>query len=166
MYIDLLSIEGKYRGISRVLSLKLKSYKEFNKLLLLYEKYLNWLAAKEGLNANLYSDSALHMLEELKNEFLIRGSHCEIIFFSDNPNEFYLGEGFLGFDAYWVNEGLSFLEEGCEIDNYFLQKLNENGLFSNYENAKEFCEMRMQTMVHSTQQCEKEADIRPFCIWN
>jgi len=161
MYIDLLPIEGKYRGVSRHLGLKnvkLKKWQEFTKI---YDKYLDWLAKQD----NSFNESVLQVLKELRDAMLTRGSNCEIICYTDNPEEFYLGKGFLGFDAYWVNESLSVLEGGSQIEENFINKINRNGLFPNYEDAQVFCETQMKAMASSEQQCEREANIRPFCIW-
>ena len=90
----------------------------------------------------------------------------EIICFSDNPDEFYTEEGFLGFDAYWVEEAISGLADGCEVTDYFQDKLNVNGLFSSYEDAQKFCdEWKKDIDANDPSPWVIETKPRPFCVW-
>ena len=169
MYIDLFPVMGKYRGMSRSLgSQQLKSSRKWRVYFSIYEKYLDWIARQKrpGLESNIYSESAMQILIELRDERIKRDTPCEITFFSDNQDEFHIGAGFLGFDAYWVEDGTSGVEDGCSISDNHRQKLNENGLFSNYEDAQEFCDVWKAIIdENDPNPWAKETKPRPFCVW-
>lgn len=161
MHIDLLPIEGRYRGATRYLRLeKMTSMKGFNDFYKIYEKYLDWLSKQD----NSFSPTVLQILIELRDEMIRRGANCEIICYSDIPEEFYLGDGFLGFDVFG-EFSCSAIEEGNHIDERYSPNLNENGLFSNREGAQEFCEMWKQLISTGSSPWEVEENPRPFCIW-
>ena len=165
MYIDLFSIIGKYKGMStatRGLGVTKVSKKKWMEYFSIYEEYMKWQSEMD----NTYSASAMQMLIKLRDERVKRGAPCEIVFYSDNQDEFHLGKGFVGFDAYWAEEGLSGIEEGCHLDEKYLNKLNENGLFSTYNESLEFC----SDWKKRIDECEqnpwaKETTPRPFCVW-
>jgi len=164
MYVDLYSKSGKYRGLSRSLdTIKARrvSNKEWSQYFAAYEEYLEWLAKMD----NTCCESVLHMLTKLRDISQKLGSDCEIILYSDNPEEFHRGKAFLGFDPYWAEEGISGLEEGCEIPKRYYEKLNENGLFCNYEEALEFCETWKNNLCSAGSEPYGIASLRPFCLW-
>jgi hypothetical protein len=161
MFIDLLPIERHYRGVSRNLGIaNLKVKNHFSKFFALYSKYLDWIAKQDYQ----FTSSALQLLTELKTEMTSRGIPCEIILYTDEPKNFCFGEEFLGFDVFG-NTGESAIQKGNRFDEYYHQKLNENGLFVNYEDAKEFCDMWKQLIAEDLSPWETEENPRPFCIW-
>ena len=159
MFIDLLEIKGKYRGVNRsqnpydLLSRRLKKQKEVSELC---DRYYDW----ETKTDKVFSDSALEMLKELRDSLNSKKEKCEIVLFTDVPSEFHLGEGFLGFDLYDHKEGLSLLERSPEK---YKVKLNENGLFANFEDASEFYEKYIAPMIADNPDPDK-FDPHPFCV--
>ena len=167
MYIDLLSIKGKYRGISSVSrgleAMELTLTKKWRKYFKIYEKYMEWLSKMD----NTYSDSVLQMLIELQDERTKRGALCEIILYSDKYEEFHLEREFLGYDPYWVEEGFSGIKDYNIINDYYSQKLNNNGLFTQYEDAQMFCDMWKKFIDENDQNTwVLETMPRPFFIWS
>ena len=140
MYIDLITMAGEYRGMSREFELEKIAgrglwSRKGREYWAIFDKYLEWQSKMD----NTYSDSVLQMLTSLRDEHIKRGGNCEIILYSDNPEEFQLGEGFLGFDVYWDEEGVSGIESRAFVAERFFKQLNENGLFASYEAAPNSC---------------------------
>jgi len=165
MYVNLLSIEGTYRGVSRELKmpnlpLLSRKWREYS---VVFDKYLDWLSIED----NSYCDEGYQLLVSLKDENVKHNMSCEIIFYSDRPEEFHLGEGFLGFDVCHMEEGISGLEEGCRIaDEYIQKKLNKNGLFASFEDAQEFCAIWKEFInIHDPNTWTIEKMPKPFCVW-
>jgi len=163
--MNLLSTEEVYRGISRKLGLPPLSFfsREWSGYFVIFNKYLEWLS----VGHNSYCEESYHLLVALMNENIKYNLPCEIIFFSDKPEEFHMGKGFLGFDAYWEEEGISGIEKGCQLaDEYFLKKLNKNGLFPSFEDAQEFCIMWKEYInTHDLNTWILEQQPKPFCVW-
>ena len=164
MYINLFSIEGKYRGISSVSRglrlLRIGLTKNLHPYLKVYEQYLDWLSKVD----DTFDDSVLQMLIEFRHERLMLGEQCEIILYTDKSEEFFFGDGFLGFDAYWVGEGLSEIGDNYHLEECYRKRLNENGLFSSYREALDFCETRKESIKPNTGKWGNEEDIIPFCV--
>ena len=137
-YIDLLPISGRYRGVTRYLPMPKLKFFQYSTFFSDYEPYLNWLAGQD----DSYRPDVADMLEKLRSWY--KKETCEIICFADEPEEFRLQEGFLGFDEpeeFRLQEGfLGFDALGDfrasplseEIPPPFCHQLNANGLFSTY----------------------------------
>ena len=161
MYIDLLPVVGKYRGVTRWLLLPRRlSRAQRRKLEPFYFKYLDWCATQN----DTYDVSVAMMLQDLCNELNSVGGKCEIVAFSDLPEEFRFDNDFLGFDVLG-DLRCSAIEEGNIVDERFSQNLNNNGLFSNYEDAAEFCAYWKELIDSGTSPFEVDVDPRPFCVW-
>lgn len=163
MYIDLLPITRRYRGMDRGLGeAKLLNTKKWGEYFKKYEKYLEWLSEQD----NSFNPEVLQMLIELRDEIISRGAPCEIIYYSDKPEEFHLGEGFLGFDVYWVEEGSSGISDSELVDVYCGKELNDYGLFATYEDALEFSvAWKKDIDLNDPSDWVLETNPRPFCIW-
>ena len=160
MFIDLLEIKGKYRGVNR----SQNPYepvtwrrKNWEKISALGDRYYAW----ELKSNNVYSDSGLELLKELRDALNNKKEKCEIVLFSDEPSEFHLGDGFLGFDIYDHNEALSCLETPPEE---YKSKLNENDLFANFEDASEYYEKCIAPKIADNPDPDKFHP-HPFCVW-
>jgi len=160
VFIDLLPIEGVYRGVSRILiPMNIKGGK-FEQLYNLWIEYLEW-----SMNSNnVYSEDGLSLLTKLKQNLVRRGMNCEVIFYSDHLTETFSGI-FLGYDVFG-DIGESALQKGNKIDSYFSEKLNENGLFRDYTDAEEFCVSWIQSIINKSSVWEFEISPRPFQIWH
>ena len=161
MYIDLLPVAGKYRGVTRWFRLPRRlSWAQHRKLEPSYSKYLDWCATQN----DTYDVSVAMMLQDFCNELNSMGGQFEIVAFSDLPEEFRLDSDFLGFDVLGELR-CSAIEEGNVVDERFSQKLNSNGLFSSYEDAAEFCDYWKDLIASGTSPFEVDVDPRPFCVW-
>lgn len=160
MNIDLLPVKGRYRGISRSLrTVKIKKWEGFSEI---YDEYLKWLSKMD----TTFNEDVLRILVSLKCKMEDQGENVEIIFYSDRPEEFHCGEGFLGYDVYWVEEGISGIEDGRYIDEDYQERLNDNGLFNTSNDAQEFCEIWKQH-IDTTDQNAWALKTKPrhFCVW-
>lgn len=160
MFVDLLAVEGTYRGRTRLLSARRMSTKHWKQFFEKYEKFMDWDAKDD----RCVTPAVLNMLKDLRDELNARGAPSEIVFFSDDPAEFFLGEGFLGFDVFGDFEE-SAIQEGNIIDEKYQKKLNENGLFPTFQDATDFCEGWKNLLALGNSPWEVEKNPRPFCIW-
>lgn len=161
MYIELLPVVGKYRGVTRYFCLpERRSLVHYRSLEASYNKYLEWVANHD----DEYNLNSAIMLLEFCKELNNLGCSYEVVGFSDLPKEFELNKGFLGFDVFGDLRS-SALEEGNTIDKYFSDKLNSCGLFSNYVDATEFCNYWRGLIDSGKNPYETEENPRPFCVW-
>lgn len=157
MYIDLLPINGKYRGVTRYF--RLPSRVEYRLLQNLYERYLTWVAKQDDTFCVDDAEMLVEFCKEL-NKF-------EVICYSDLQSEYQFQNGFLGFDVLGIYRA-SALEDGNDIGKIGKQysaKLNENGLFLNLEDALEFCEHWRRMIASSQNPFEVEVAPHPFGVW-
>lgn len=163
MYIDLLPITGLYRGISRNLGeVKLLITNKWGEYLAKYERYLDWLSKED----NSFNQQVLQILIELRDEMICREASCEIVCFSDKHEEYNLGEDFLGFDVYWVEEGISGIMNSKLVDEYYGKKLNNYGLFTTYEDAHDFGVVWKKDIdLNDPNSWVIDSKIVTFCVW-
>lgn len=158
MYIDLLPVDGIYRGITRYFRFPRKAkYRLFESI---YEQYLAWIAKQD----DSYHQDVAKMLVEFCRRLNQIENKYEVICFSDVQSEFHTNDDFLGFDVLGEYR-CSALEEGNQIESYFSGKLNANGLFANLEDAQEFCGYWNGLIEAQRSPFEVEVDPRPFCVW-
>lgn len=161
MYIDLLPVVGKYRGVTRCFRFPSRlSWAQHRKLEPSYNKYLDWCATQN----DKYDVGIAMMLQDFCNALNSIGGQFEIVAFSDLPEEFQFGNNFLGFDVFG-DLRCSAIEEGNIIDEHFSRKLNTHGLFSNYEDAAQFCDYWKGMIDSNTSPYEVEENPHPFCVW-
>lgn len=164
IYLDLVSIYARYRGISRNLDVAhVARTNHWNEFFPRYEKYLDWLAKMD----NAYDTTVLFMLEELRDELnkLADGLY-EIILYSDTCEPFPINRryDFLGFDVAG-DFGESAIQTGNTIDSHFLHELNQNGLFCSRTAAEEFCRLWKNLIADGRSPWESEVNPRPFRVW-
>ncbi|MBQ9534964.1 MAG: hypothetical protein IJU78_03880 [Clostridia bacterium] len=161
MEMDLLSIEGSYRGVSRSFKMaNVKNFKQWKIYFKLYEEYLEWIAKMD----NSYDPITLGLLQRLRDETIKYGTACEIILYSDKIEEYSLAVDILGFDVLG-DMGESAIQEGNKIKTIYRQKLNKNGLFSSYTDAEAFCKEWNELILSGNSPWEVEKNPRPFCVW-
>lgn len=161
MHIDLLPIVGKYRGVTRDFRLPRRlSWAQLRKLEPSYSKYLDWCTTQN----DTYDVSIAMMLQDFCKELNSMGGQFEIVVFSDLPEDFKFGNDFLGFDVFG-DFRCSAIAEGNRIDEHFSRKLNVHGLFSNYEDAVQFCDYWKKLIISGASPYEVEENPRPFCVW-
>lgn len=165
IYLDLVSINGRYRGISRELDITHAARtKHWNRIFPQYEKYLDWLAMMN----NVYDKGVLSMLRELRDALnKCPNGICEIILYSDNCEPLSQDPvcNFLGFDVAG-DFGESAIQTGNTIDVHFLQELNQNGLFNARTTAEKFCGQWKKQIVDGCSPWEVEINPRPFGVWS
>jgi hypothetical protein len=169
MKIDLCPITKKgkrlkYRGITRVFTLidvKAKG-RDYTKILNMYLKYLEWT----NNNSYEYDDNIFNFLKELQTLLLNHNQACEILLFDDNgDSSIHNNVEFLGYDV--VGDYFeSPLQEGNIIERYFGNKLNDNGLFTNLEDATEFCSYWNDLISKKQSPWETDINPRPYYVWN
>ena len=155
-YIDLLPISGRYRGVTRYLTMPKLKLRQHRAFFADYDPYLNWLAGQD----DAYRPEVADMLEKLRSWY--KEEPCEIICFADVPGEFRLQEGFLGFD---VLGDFRASPLAGEIPPPFCLQLNANGLFSTYGEAQDFCAFWQGLISSDNSPWEVDQNPRPFCVW-
>lgn len=164
IYMDLVPIDERYRGISRNLDIACLSHiKNWKVFFSKYEKYLDWVAAMN----NAYDKDVFLMLRALRDELnTCADGLCEIILYSDRCEELPrdCAYSFLGFDVAG-DVGESAIQVGNTIDEHFSYKLNQNGLFNVRADAEEFCELWKQLIDNRISPWEVEINPRPFAVW-
>ena len=124
-------------------------------------RYIGWCTERK----NTYSDDAVSLLREVREQFLACGLECEIILYDDHDAEPTLaGLTLLGYDV-MGDTGESAIQQENRINDYYGRKLNENGLFKSCEEAAEFCLMWAGLIADGTSPWEVETNPRPFAVW-
>ena len=163
MYMNVLPVYGRYRGISRTLTIpKIKAGQDWDDLFNDFEQYVAWRIA----GGRVYRWGMFQILCKLCAE-LNRYSNTrhELILFSDQMNEPVPECDFLGFDVAG-DIGESAIQAGNPISEEYAQKLNKYGLFSSYSDAAEFCRMWNSLIQTDESPWAVEVSPRPFRVWH
>ena len=163
MYMNVLPVYGRYRGISRTLIIpKIKSGQDWDDLFNDFEQYVAWRIA----GGRVYRWGMFQLLSKLCAE-LNRYSNTrhELILFSDQMNEPVPECDFLGFDVAG-DVGESAIQAGNPISEEYAKKLNKYGLFSSYSDAAEFCQMWNSLIQTDESPWAVEVSPRPFRVWH
>lgn len=163
MYMDVLPICGRYRGISRDDGFShIRRRRNWEPFFAVYEKYLDWCAQMDATYRPEQFQILCALCEELNKRSSIR---YEVILYTDQMKESPQDGTFLGFDV--VGDiGESAIQEGNRIDAVYARKLNENSLFDTYADAADFCLMWNGLIQANKSPWEVEASPRPFGVWH